>query len=193
MKLKKEYEKGFWININALSVKKCKSGDDVENGILVIPSRETLQTGITVDVVKCSILEKDDKRDISKKEASLLLLEAMKKYMLQTNRWPPHTTIKKILKNGTVRLEYSPVPFASFTVAFPAVFDGHTSVEFLEALDFPIEDAGEDDLWIFRGKWINPRSFMMKQSVDDLPEEPVVFIEKTVNQKSGINLAYRVL
>lgn len=183
-KLTKNYRNSFWIDTATFYVKKGQIGDEIPvEAIIVVPEKEKLPNNMIIDVIKCHIVDKSGKTNqVSKKDATEVLMNRMKESMIKKKEWPPYTGIKQVYKNGSVKIEYNPVKNISFNLKIPSSIKEETTVEFLKSLEFPDEQAVVDESWVLRSRRVNPVTMMIKQNVDDLPDREIIAIEERGHQ-----------
>ncbi|MHA1167522.1 MAG: PARP-type zinc finger-containing protein [Candidatus Hodarchaeales archaeon] len=179
-KLTKKYENSFWINTSTFQASKGQIGDHIPaEAIIIKPDKETLPNSMIIDVVKCYMVDNSGKiNQVTKKEASAFLLERMREFMVRKKAWPPFTGIKQVYKNGNVKIEYNPAKKISFFLKIPSKIADTATEDFLRSLDISSEQETAGDSWALRSCWINPLTMMIKQKVEDIPDEEVVVIEE---------------
>ncbi|APR88445.1 hypothetical protein A7982_13794 [Minicystis rosea] len=122
-------EWAYWLDPRTLTLVPVKGW--VLSGALVLDKRrDGHQVTTHYEVVREAGFEALE----NKTAAAPLIVDAMVAHARATGRMPPHTTIKKTLKNGTVEAEYAPNRYDTFKVRFTPEAVGADPAVFLKKL-----------------------------------------------------------
>ena len=139
-------EWGYWINPGTFRMVRVKKSVLV-GAVVLIKSRETLDTGNTVIVTDYGVAKSEGVEGKTKKEASAILTQQMVTYMKEKEMYPPKTNIKKIYENGNVDLAYAPSEYDTFNLRFTPLLVNVNVEEFLDDLKQFIETDKEGEPW----------------------------------------------
>ncbi|UCE08985.1 MAG: hypothetical protein JSW61_08295 [Candidatus Thorarchaeota archaeon] len=128
-----EVDWAYWVNTKTFRLRRLQKSVLV-GSVVLIKSRGVTEEGAKYIETDYGIAEKTGVRDISKKEASMILAEQALEYMKQTKRWPPDMTIKDSLKDGDIVILFSPSEYDSFNLRFTIEMVGQKPIDFLEKL-----------------------------------------------------------
>lgn len=140
-----ESEWAYWVDPESFSFKHVKKRAPVGT-VIVLKSRETLDDEERT-YVKSSlgIVGETGIVALKKKDASDTLAKQALDYMRWKKRWPPFTSMKRVLNSGDVEVYYEPTEYDSFVLPLTKEMVGEDPSDFLSRLKK--HETPKEPLW----------------------------------------------
>ncbi|MFW9919161.1 MAG: PARP-type zinc finger-containing protein [Candidatus Thorarchaeota archaeon] len=133
-------EWAYWIDIKVFILHRLKKAIPI-GSLVLTKTRGVSEQGIKYVETDYGIAKEDGVKDISKREASKILVERAVEYMKQNKRWPPNMTIKDSFKDGDVEIVFAPSEYDIFNLKFTSELVGQKPLDFLESLKPSAKEA----------------------------------------------------
>jgi len=137
-------EWAYWIDAESFNFKRVKKRAPV-GAIIVVKSRKKLDDERTYVDSSFGMVVETGMAKLTKKEASDTLAGQALEYMRRTKRWPPFTSMKRILKSKVAEVCFEPTEYDSFVLLMTREIIGDDPGEFLSHLEK--HEASQEPLW----------------------------------------------
>jgi hypothetical protein len=134
----------YWIDTESFSFRRVKKRAPV-GAVIVMKSRERLDHGRTYVETSFGVVAETGIVELTKKEASFILARQVLEYMRWAKRWPPFTSLKRVLKSKDVEVCFSPTEYDSFVLLMTREMIGDDPSAFLGRLGK--HEAPEEPPW----------------------------------------------